>query len=47
MDQLGLVSDRLTATLQLSVLPVCPHYWRATSTECVPFFGKAVSSMIQ
>jgi len=31
----------------LSVFPVCPQYWRATPTECVPFFRKPVSSMIQ
>ena len=37
----------LTATWQLSCLPNTPQYWRATPTECLPFFGKLVSSMIQ
>jgi hypothetical protein len=38
------LTDRLTATRQLSCLPNCPQYWRATPTECRPFFGKPVSS---
>lgn len=28
-------------------LPGFPQYWRATPTECIPFFGKPVSSMSQ
>ena len=37
----------LTATWQLSCLPSWPQYCRATPTECLPFLGKPVSSMIQ
>ena len=43
----GVATDRLTATWQLSVLPSCPQYWRATPTECVPCLGIPVSSAIQ
>jgi len=43
----SLAIERLTATWQLSVLPSRPQYWRATPTECVPFFAYPVSSMIQ
>jgi hypothetical protein len=39
--------DRLTATWQLSVLPNCPQYCRATPTECVPCLGIPVSSAIR
>jgi hypothetical protein len=28
-------------------LPSWPEYWRVTPTECRPFLGKLVSSMIQ
>lgn len=38
-----LASDRVTATWQLSCLPIWPRYWRATPTECVPFLGMSVS----
>src|SRR5947209_16729287 len=41
------LTDRLTATRQFSCLPTCPQYCRTTPTECVPFFGKPVSSTIQ
>ena len=34
------------ATWQLSCLPNIPQYCRATPTECLPFFGNPVSSMI-
>src|SRR5262249_61576858 len=40
------LTDKLTATWQLSDLPVCPQYCRATPTECFPCFGKPVSSTI-
>lgn len=40
------LTDRLTATRQFSCLPTCPQYCRTTPTECVPFFGKPVSSTI-
>src|SRR6202035_2722876 len=40
-------SSDLTATWQLSCLPSWPQYCRATPTECRPFLGKPVSSMIQ
>ncbi len=43
---MSLASDTLTATWQFSCLPSTPQYWRATPTECCPFFGKAVSSTI-
>src|SRR3954449_1644861 len=42
-----LASESVTATWQLSCLPSWPQYWRATPTECRPFLGKPVSSMIQ
>ncbi len=45
--ELHVATDRLTATRQLSCLPTCPQYCRATPTECLPFFGKPVSSTIQ
>src|SRR5262249_40992195 len=32
-------SETLTATWQFSCLPSTPQYWRATPTECRPFFG--------
>jgi hypothetical protein len=35
-----------TSDWQFAVLPSAPQYWRATPTECTPFFGSAVSSMI-
>src|SRR5262249_24910420 len=41
-----LVTDRLTATRQLSRLPTCPQYCRVTLTEWMPFFGNPVSSTI-
>src|SRR5262245_40867815 len=41
------LTDKLTATWQLSDLPISPQYCRATPTECFPCFGKPVSSMIQ
>jgi hypothetical protein len=34
-----------TRTWQLARLPKAPQYWRATPTECLPCFGRAVSSM--
>ena len=37
---------RSTSTLPM-IWPSWPGYWRATPTECLPFFGKLVSSMIQ
>ncbi|SFB65475.1 hypothetical protein SAMN04244571_04832 [Azotobacter beijerinckii] len=40
-------SETLIATWQLSCLPSTPQYWRATPTECRPFFGKPVSSTSQ
>ena len=40
----SVVTERLTATRQLSCLPTCPQYCRVTPTECLPFFGKPVSS---
>jgi transposase len=43
----AVASDRLTATWQLSCLPSCPQYCRATPTECVPFLGVPVSSITQ
>src|SRR5258705_62471 len=43
----SLATDSVTATWQLSCLPSSPQYWRATPTECLPFFGMPVSSMIQ
>src|SRR5215218_6981176 len=42
-----LASESVTATWQLSCLPSWPQYWRATPTECRPFLGTPVSSMIQ
>jgi len=38
---------RESATWQLSCLPSWPQYCRATPTECRPYLGKPVSSMIQ
>jgi len=38
---------KLAATWQLAILPIVPEYCRCTPTECVPCFGKPVSSMIQ
>src|SRR3954466_6685473 len=42
-----LARESVTATWQLSCFPSWPQYWRATPTECRPFLGKLVSSMIQ
>jgi hypothetical protein len=42
-----LAIDSETAAWQLSCLPGWPQYCRATPTECMPFLGKPVSSMIQ
>src|SRR5260370_16282806 len=42
-----LASDRVTATWQFACLPSCPQYWCDTPTECCPFLGRPVSSMIQ
>src|SRR5215471_4630329 len=42
----SLAIDSETATWQLSCLPNCPQYCRATPTECLPFFGKPVSTTI-
>src|ERR1019366_5562475 len=42
---LMVASDRLTATWQLSVLPKCPQYCRATPTERLPYLRKPVSSI--
>ncbi len=39
--------NKLTASWQLSCLPNCQQYWRATPTECLPFLRKPVSSTIQ
>ncbi len=36
---------RETSNWQLAFLPSAPQYWRATPTEGVPFFGRAVSSI--
>ena len=33
-----------TATWQLPIFPSAPQYCRCTPTECVPCFGKPVSS---
>jgi hypothetical protein len=44
----ALASDRLTAPP--GSCPACPNwpqYYRVTPTECLPFFGNPVSSMIQ
>jgi hypothetical protein len=41
-----LATDSDTATWQLSCLPSCPQYCRVTPTECRPFLGNPVSSMI-
>jgi len=41
----SLASEMLTATWQLSCLPSCPQYCRATPTEWRPCFGKPVSSI--
>src|SRR5215469_3657711 len=42
----SVATDSVTATWQLSCLPSCPQYWRATPTECRPFLGMPVSSTI-
>jgi hypothetical protein len=42
----AVATDSETATWQLSCLPSCPQYCRATPTECRPFLGKPVSSII-
>src|SRR5260370_720733 len=42
-----LASDSVTATWQFACLPSCPQYWCDTPTECCPFLGRPVSSMIQ
>ena len=42
----AVATDNETATWQLSCLPNCPQYCRATPTECRPFLGKPVSSTI-
>jgi hypothetical protein len=42
-----LASDSDTTVWQLSCLPSCPQYWRATPTEWRPCLGKDVSSKIQ
>src|ERR1700733_8293381 len=41
-----LATDSETTAWQLSCLPSWPQYCRATPTECLPFLGKPVSSMI-
>ena len=40
----SVVTERLTATRQLSCLPTWPQYCRATPTDSRPFFGNPVSS---
>ena len=47
VGEFQVATERLTATRQFSCLPTCPQYCRATPTECLPFFGKPVSSTIQ
>src|SRR5918912_3205499 len=42
----GVGQRKETATWQLSCLPSWPQDWRVTPTECRPFLGKLVSSMI-
>src|ERR1700761_1829143 len=39
--------DSETTVWQLSCFPSWPQYCRATPTECLPFFGNPVSSMIE
>src|SRR5215471_10382275 len=40
----SVVTERLTATRQLSCFPTCPQYCRATPTDSCPFLGNPVSS---
>ena len=42
----GIHKPRCTMWRELSCLPSCPQYCRATPTECLPFLGKPVSSRI-